>query len=241
MRRRFLSILVPSGLSCRPPSASRSRSHSALCSRKHSLKTNANPASAGTNISGNRLSKSTDARPGPPTARPVLAGRRRDVAVWALCLSVLITAERASALESDSEQPLFVEADAAELDEQQATSLYLGSVQVTQGSMEILADEVLVHHDANNQPRKIIAVGNPVRYRQLLDDDPEEIRARALRMEYETERQEIVLIEEAELEQGEDRFASDRIVYNRITERLTAGTSADGRQRVRIRMDTQEQ
>jgi lipopolysaccharide export system protein LptA len=161
--------------------------------------------------------------------------------VWALCLSVLITAERASALESDSEQPLFVEADAAELDEQQATSLYLGSVQVTQGSMEILADEVLVHHDANNQPRKIIAVGNPVRYRQLLDDDPEEIRARALRMEYETERQEIVLIEEAELEQGEDRFASDRIVYNRITERLTAGTSADGRQRVRIRMDTQEQ
>jgi lipopolysaccharide export system protein LptA len=107
--------------------------------------------------------------------------------------------------------------------------------------MRILADEVLVHHKANNQPRKIIAIGNPVRYRQLLDDDPEEVRARALRMEYETDREEITLIDEAELIQGEDRFASDRIVYNRVTERLTAGTSAQGRERVKIRIDPKEQ
>jgi lipopolysaccharide export system protein LptA len=48
------------------------------------------------------------------------------------------------------------------------------------------------------------------------------------------------LIDEAELTQGEDRFASDRIVYNRITERVTAGTSAQGRERVKIRIDLKE-
>jgi len=160
--------------------------------------------------------------------------------VVAALASVLVVPP-VSALDSDSEQPLEVEANAAELDEQQSTSLYIGEVQVTQGSMRILADEVLVHHKENNQPRKIIAIGNPVRYRQLLDDDPEEVRARALRMEYETDRDEITLIDEAELIQGEDRFASDRIVYNRVTERLTAGTSAQGRERVRIRIDPKEQ
>lgn len=146
----------------------------------------------------------------------------------------------AAALDSDSEQPMFVEADAAEFDEQQSTSLYLGNVEVQQGSMRILADEVLVHHKPNRQPRKIIAVGQPVRYRQLLENDPEEVRARALRMEYEADREEITLIDEAELIQGEDRFASDRIVYNRITERVTAGTSAQGRERVKIRIEPQQ-
>lgn len=145
-----------------------------------------------------------------------------------------------AALEDDQEQPLYVEADAAELDERQSLSLYIGNVEVEQGSMRIFADEVLVHHRANRQPKKIIAIGNPVRYRQALDDDPDEVNGRALRMEYEADRDEITLIEQAELTQGEDRFASDRIVYNRITERVTAGTSAQGRQRVKIRIEPEK-
>lgn len=152
-------------------------------------------------------------------------------------VALLLLSAPASALDSDSEQPMFVEADAAELDEKQSISLYIGNVEVQQGSMRIRADEVLVHHKPNRQPRKIIAVGNPVRYRQLLDDDPDEVRARAQRMEYEADREEITLIDDAELIQGEDRFVSDRIVYNRITDRLTAGSSARGRERVKIRIE----
>ena len=76
-----------------------------------------------------------------------------------------------------------------------------------------------------------------VRYRQLLDDDPKEVKGSALRMEYEADREELTLIDQAVLIQGEDRFASDRIVYNRITDRVTAGTSAQGSERVKIRIE----
>jgi lipopolysaccharide export system protein LptA len=76
-----------------------------------------------------------------------------------------------------------------------------------------------------------------VRYRQRVEDDPDEVKGRALRMEYEADREELVLIDEAVLIQGEDRFASDRIVYNRITDRVTAGTSAQGSERVKIRIE----
>lgn len=163
----------------------------------------------------------------------------RGAALLASVLAALavLAAPGAIALDSDREQPMFVEADAAELDEKQSISLYLGNVEVQQGSMRIRADEVLVHHAPNRQPRKIIAIGNPVRYRQLLDGDPEEVRARARRMEYAADSEEITLIDDAVLIQGEDRFASDRIVYNRITDRLTAGTSARGRERVKIRIE----
>lgn len=145
------------------------------------------------------------------------------------------------ALESDQYQPMYVEADAAELDEKQMTSLYIGHVEVTQGSLFIQADEVLVHHKPDRRAEKIIAIGQPVRYRQQLDDDPEEVKGRALRMEYEADREELTLIDEAVLIQGEDRFASDRIVYNRITDRVTAGSSAQGRERVKIRIEPESE
>lgn len=145
------------------------------------------------------------------------------------------------ALESDQYQPMYIEADAAELDEKQLTSLYIGNVEVTQGSMFIQADEVLVHHKPDRRAEKIIAIGQPVHYRQRLDDDPEEVTGRALRVEYEVDREELTLIDEAVLVQGEDRFASDRIVYNRITERVTAGSSAQGRERVKIRIEPESE
>jgi len=147
----------------------------------------------------------------------------------------------ALALETDQYQPMYIEADAAELDEKQLTSLYIGNVEVTQGSMQIQADEVLVHHKPDRRAEKIIAIGQPVHYRQQLDDDPEEVTGRALRMEYEADREELTLIDEALLVQGEDRFASDRIVYNRITERVTAGSSAQGRERVKIRIEPESE
>ncbi|MEA3638797.1 MAG: lipopolysaccharide transport periplasmic protein LptA [Lamprobacter sp.] len=153
----------------------------------------------------------------------------------------LATATSTSALESDQYQPMYIEADAAELDEKQLTSLYIGHVEVTQGSLFIQADEVLVHHKPDRRAEKIIAIGQPVRYRQLLDDDPEEVKGRALRMEYEADREQLTLIDEAVLIQGEDRFASDRIVYNRITKRVTAGSSAQGRERVKIRIEPESE
>jgi lipopolysaccharide export system protein LptA len=160
------------------------------------------------------------------------------VSILALLLSVPTLVP---ALEEDQYQPMYIEADAAELDEQQSTSLYLGNVDVTQGSMRILADEVLVHHKQDRRVQKIIAIGKPVRYRQRVEDDPDEVKGRALRMEYEADSEELTLIDEAVLTQGEDRFASDRIVYNRITDRVTAGTSAQGRERVKIRIEPEGQ
>lgn len=170
--------------------------------------------------------------------------QQRQRATWVLALLGLAlleplfwAARSALALEDDQYQPMYIEADAAELDEKQSTSLYIGNVEVTQGSMRIQADEMLVHHASDRRIKKIIAIGQPVRYRQRLEDDPDEVTGQALRMEYEAEPEELTLIDEAVLIQAEDRFASDRIVYNRISRRVTAGTSAQGRERVKIRLE----
>jgi lipopolysaccharide export system protein LptA len=154
----------------------------------------------------------------------------------ALPLALLFMAASASALalQDDAEQPLYLEADNAELDELKSVSIYTGDVFVQQGSMQIRADQVTVYHGEDRQPERIIATGEPATYRQEMEGDEKEVRAEARRMEYVTETDEIRLIDEAIVYQGQDTFRNDRILYDRANAKVKAGTSVQGKQRVKI-------
>jgi lipopolysaccharide export system protein LptA len=155
-------------------------------------------------------------------------------AALAIGLSLFAAPPPSPALEGDDEQPLYLEADSADLDEKKALSVYRGNVMVQQGSLQIRADEVTIHHREDRQPEKIIAVGNPATYRQELEGDQEEVRAEALRMEYLSGKDEITLIDQAVVFQGEDTFRNDRIVYDRGNARVKAGSNVQGKERVKI-------
>jgi lipopolysaccharide export system protein LptA len=164
----------------------------------------------------------------------------RPLALTLALLALGTLAAPLPALEGDQDQPVFLESDSAELDDQSAKSVYRGNVVVTQGSIEIRADEVEIHHHPDRRPRLIIATGNPATYRQTVEGEGKEMQAEALRMEFETDRDEIVLIGEAVVFQGEDQLRSDRIVYDRATALVKAGASAQGRERVRIQINPSE-
>lgn len=140
----------------------------------------------------------------------------------------------AAALPDDQNQPIQIEADGVEIDDGRHLSTYTGNVEVSQGSMRLWADRVTVNHKASRRPNRIIAVGKPVRYRQLMEKDGKEVKAKAMRMEYDVGSEEILLVDQAELTQGTDSFSSDRILYDRNKAVVKAGASAKGKQRVRI-------
>lgn len=145
----------------------------------------------------------------------------------------------ARALEGDDQQPMLIEADKVELDEAQSTSVYVGNVQVDQGSMRLLADHVTVYHREDRRVRYIIALGEPAHYRQLLDNNEGEVLAYAERMDYDADKDELVLIGDALLVQGEDRITSERIVYDRARARMRAGGS--GRVKITITPEKQSE
>jgi lipopolysaccharide export system protein LptA len=140
----------------------------------------------------------------------------------------------AAALPDDQNQPIEIEADGVELDDGRNLSVYSGNVEVRQGSMHLWADQVTVNHADSRQPNRIIAVGKPARFRQLAEQGGKEVKAKSLRMEYDANSEEMVLIDQAELTQGQDRFSSDRIIYDRSKAVVKAGASAQGKQRVKI-------
>ena len=61
---------------------------------------------------------------------------------------LLIVAACASALDSDREQPIQIEADEAVRDEMVGETRYEGNVVLTQGSLRITADRIAIRHDA---------------------------------------------------------------------------------------------
>jgi lipopolysaccharide export system protein LptA len=182
-----------------------------------------------------RPAKPPSPQDAPPAPRRAL-GR---ATLLALCLGGSVVP--AAALEGDQGQPLFIEADSVELDDIQDTSVYIGNVQIDQGSMRILADHVTVKHKEDRRPRLIVALGNPVRYRQDMEGEKGEVKAHAQRMEYDADKEELTLIDQAELTQAADRFASDRILYDRARSQVKAGASAQGSGRVKITFTPEKQ
>lgn len=155
---------------------------------------------------------------------------------------LLLLSVGVSALPGDQNQPIDIEADGVEIDDGRNISVYIGSVEIQQGSMRLWADKVTVHHAASRQPNRIVAIGKPARYRQQVEKGGKEVKAKANRIEYDASSEEILLLEQAVLSQGKDSFRSDRILYDRNKAVVRAGKSVakggDGkRQRVKITFD----
>ncbi len=155
-----------------------------------------------------------------------------------LLLFCLLLPGSALALSSDRDQPMHLEADSVSIDEETGVSLYEGNVVITQGSLKLWADKLWIHR-RDGKTQKFVSEGQPTRFRQLTDDQ-QEVKGRALRAEFYVDRDLLLLFDEAVLEQGADQFRSDRIVYNRANAQVRAGASAEGKQRVHVIIEPEQ-
>jgi lipopolysaccharide export system protein LptA len=151
----------------------------------------------------------------------------------ALGLALVLWSSWAAALSSDRQQPIDIAADSVDINEAKGQSTYSGHVEINQGSIRLLADQVVVEHRPG-QPRRIKASGNPAKFRQLPDDSKAYITGSARRIEYGLDSEELLLMGNASLKQGKDSFSSDRIVYDRERAVVKAGAAAQGKERVKV-------
>jgi lipopolysaccharide export system protein LptA len=136
----------------------------------------------------------------------------------------------AQALSSDREQPIVIEAAAAEADHRAQVTIYRGDVVITQGTLRITGDTVWIHYDDANTITKAISVGKPAKFRQLTDGSEDYMTADAERMEYHADQDLILLLGNARYGEGKDKITAPRIVYDSRRGRVKAGANADGSQ-----------
>ena len=129
------------------------------------------------------------------------------------------------ALSTDKDQPIEVEADYAELDDEKGVTVYKGNVIVTQGSMRINGDEMVVTYTEEDDLDTLIVTGRPAHYQQMPDDSTVPDEAEALQMEYHSLKSLIVLINEALVKQEGLRFSGNRIEYDTEKSKVYAHSS----------------
>jgi lipopolysaccharide export system protein LptA len=145
-----------------------------------------------------------------------------------LLLTGLLVFNQSVALTTDQDQPIDIEADAAELDDQKGVTTYTGNVIVEQGSIRMTGEKMTVYYTKDNDLDTVIMEGHPATYRQLPDDSQVYDEAEALRMEYYGLKNLIVLIDNAVVKKEDLRFSGSRIEYDTEHSQIRARGQAAG-------------
>ena len=131
---------------------------------------------------------------------------------------------RAFALDTDAGQPISVLAQSAEFNPDQGLAIYTGNVEIEQGSLKVKAHKVTVYRKPDGSMDKIIAEGQSerVHMQQRPNTNDPVVHAYAMRIDYLTDAQQVDLNRQAQLENGQDRFTGERILYHLQTKRIQA-------------------
>lgn len=131
-------------------------------------------------------------------------------------------------LPEDADQPIHIQAERAEMDRNAGTVTYRGSVEASQGTMRVSADEMTVHSE-DGKVIRITAVGRPAKYQQQLEADQGLVRADARTITYHTAQERVHLQGQAFLEQGGNEITGELIEYDIVAGKVNAQAGEDDR------------
>ena len=118
------------------------------------------------------------------------------------------------AIPSDRDQPIEIEADHAQLDDEQGITQYKGKAILTQGTLRIEGDIITFYYDNDKQLTKAVAQGKRATYKQVQKAGEAPIRAKAYTMEYHAQAQKIYLLGKGHVWQNGSEFSGERIEYD---------------------------
>ena len=157
----------------------------------------------------------------------------------ALSLSLVLCAP-AQAERADRDKPVIIEAERGSVDDRNKVTTYSGRVELTQGTLRILADKVIVSQDADGFQKGIASGGEGglARFRQKRDDSTEYFEGEAERIEYDARTGKAQLFLRAIVRSGRDEVRGPYIEYDGLNETYTAtngpnNTANPGGERIR--------
>jgi len=153
--------------------------------------------------------------------------KARAAAALALATWCALATATASAERADRDKPVDIESDSMIADEAKKVATFDGKVVLTQGSLIIRADRIVVQQD-NDGFQRGVATGNPARFRHKREGLGEYIDGEALRIEYDTGADRVEFFKGARLRRDSgDDIRGDYISYDARTERFTVKASND--------------
>jgi lipopolysaccharide export system protein LptA len=152
--------------------------------------------------------------------------RLNNVIFTAACL--LLGSPACFAERADRNQPIHLEADQVLMDDTQQISTFTGNVRLTQGTLLLSGDKIVVQQDKEGF-KHATAYGNTAKFRQKREGYDQYIEGYGDRIEYDTRTELLNLHVKARLKRGLDVVSGDDIVYSTKTEIFQANGNAAGK------------
>lgn len=135
-------------------------------------------------------------------------------AVLALCLLPVMSAH---AERADREKPVNLEADRVTVDDAKQTATFEGKVVLTQGTLTIRGDRMVIQQDADGF-KTGAAYGNLASFRQKREGYDEYVEGYAERIEYDSKAEKLQMFNRAYIKKGNDDVQGNYISYDAATE-----------------------
>ena len=172
-------------------------------------------------------------RPRPPAAGLVALG---PALIPALAL-VLALAGTGRAATQKNTSPIKIQADNADLSQQNNTSTYTGDVRLTRGAMTLTGSKLVINRIDDRNNLKAVLTGAPARLNKQPDaSDRYVVTGHARSIEYTNTDATLILRGSAVVNRGGDEVRGELITHNLDTERTQAerGSSSDNRVHITI-------
>jgi lipopolysaccharide export system protein LptA len=135
----------------------------------------------------------------------------------ALSFLLLGISNYALAESADRDKPIDLEADSVKVDDAKQISTYSGNVILTQGTLIIRADKLIVREDSAGFQHST-SLGNPTTFKQKREGKDEYMEGSAQRIEYDGRMDKVQLYTKAWVKRGEDIVHGDYISYDANSE-----------------------
>jgi lipopolysaccharide export system protein LptA len=154
-----------------------------------------------------------------------------------LLVFMLLRAQECFAERADRSKPMHLEADQVIMDDAQHISTFIGNVRLSQGTLLIRGDKIVVAEDKDGF-KHATAYGNTAEFRQKREGIDGYVEGYGDRIDYDARAGTLNFQENARLKRDLDEVSGDNITYNVKTEifRVNSGNSSPGNeppQRVR--------
>ena len=146
--------------------------------------------------------------------------------VPALILGGLLFFSNAQALDSDKNAPVTINAETTSIDFRTGERVLTGSVEITQGTLNIRANMVVLIYKGDDIDTAT-AYGKPVKFKQMPEGQTEMVYGEGKTLKLKQAKNLITLKENAKITQGSNTITGKVIYYNTQTSKMTVkGQSA---------------
>lgn len=148
-----------------------------------------------------------------------------------LLIFMLLFSSASYAERADREKPVDIEADQAMVDDAKQVSTFTGRVVLTQGTMVIRGDKLVVQQDKSGFKHGT-AYGHTASFRQKREGLNEYVEGYGERIEYDTRADTVDFYGQARVKRSQDEVRGEHVTYNSNTEIFQAdnkgATPGDG-------------